>query len=149
LNYSWNNKEKKVSVINIATTGNESDQHTNAKRRLHQIIEDMGFIADFEISTGTTKTEIGERNYTVDLFAFWTHAPTGVTHKIAFEVEGFKGHNSNRQHARDNNRDKAHLRKGIFTVRINMKDLVGKKQLDDNTHKHEIIWQLVNQGLNI
>ena len=135
--------------MSIATTGNESKQHTNAKRRLYNIVEEMGMVADFEISTGTTKTEIGERNYTVDLFAFWVDTRAGVTHKIAFEVEGYKGHNSNRQHARDNNRDKGHLEKAIYTVRIQMKDLVGKNKLDDTTHKHEIIWQLVNQGLNI
>ena len=133
----------------VPTKGNESKQHTNAKRRLHGIVEDMGMIADFEISTGRTRTELGERNYTVDLFAFWTHAITGVTHKIAFEVEGYKGHISRRQNARDNNRDKGHIRKGILTVRIQMKDLVGKKKLDDTTIKHDIIWQLVNQGMNI
>jgi len=133
----------------IETTGNESKQHISAKRRLYGIVEDMGMVADFEIHTGTTKTEIGERHYTVDLFAFWTHVATGVTHKIAFEVEGYKGHNSRRQNARDNNRDQGHLRKGICTVRIQMKDLVGKKNLDDTTLKHEIIWQLIRQGMNM
>jgi len=135
--------------MSISTTGNESKQHTNAKIRLKQIVEDFGMIADYEISTGITKTEIGTRNYTADIFAFWTHVRTGVTHKIAFEVEGFKGHQSKRQIVRDIIRDQGHIRKGICTVRINMKDLVGKKKIDDTTIKHEIIWQLINQGMNI
>ena len=135
--------------MSIPTTGNESPQHKNAKKRLCSIAEDMGMVAEYEVSTGTTKTEIGERNYTADIFSFWTHARTGVTHKIAFEVQGFKGHNSARQQYRDNIRDQGHIRKGICTVRIQMTDLVGKKKIDDTTIKHEIIWQLVNQGLNI
>ncbi len=131
--------------MSIATTGNESQQHKNAKIRLKQIVEDMGMIADYEISTGTTETEIGSRNYKVDLFAFWTHIGTGNTEKIAFEVEGFKGHNSKRQNARDNNRDKGHLTKRIKTVRIGMKDLVGRKKIDDETIMAEIRWQLQRQ----
>jgi len=132
--------------MSIATTGNESKQHTNAKIRLKKIVEDMGMIADYEISTGTTETEIGPRNYTIDIFAFWTNARTGTTKKIAFEVEGHKGHESKRQHSRDINRDKAHLQKGIYTVRINMKDLVGKKKIYDGTIKEEIWYQLTQQG---
>ena len=135
--------------MSIPTLGNESKQHTNAKIRLKRIVEDMGFVAEYEISTGTTKTALGERNYTVDIFAFWTHAATGVTHKIAFEVHGFKGHHSKRNDTRDKIRDNALIRKGILTVRIDMHDLVGKKKLDDNIIKEEIIWQLINQGLNI
>jgi hypothetical protein len=130
----------------IATTGNESKQHTNAKIRLLGIVQHMGLIAEYEISTGTTETEVGPRNYTVDIFAFWTNARTGVTKKVCFEVEGFKGHESKRQHARDINRDKAHIKKGIYTVRINMKYLVGKKKLDDGTIKEEIWYQLTQQG---
>ena len=132
--------------MSIPTLGNESKQHTNAKIRLKRIVEDMGFVAEYEISTGTTETALGERNYTIDIFAFWTNARTGVTKKIAFEVEGFKGHESKRQHVRDINRDKAHLQKGIYTVRINMKDLVGKKRLDINTIEDEICYQLRKQG---
>lgn len=128
--------------MSVATTGNESKQHIAAKRRLFDIIEKMGMVADFEIHTGTTKTTLGERNYTVDLFAFWTHPRTGITDKIAFEVEGFKGHNSSRQRARDKLRDKAHLEKGIITVRINMWDLVGAERLDEQTIMLEILYQL-------
>jgi hypothetical protein len=128
--------------VSIATTGNESKQHIAAKRRLYDIIDKMGMIADFEISTGTSETTLGERDYTVDLFAFWTHARTGITEKIAFEVEGYKGHNSTRQRARDKFRDQAHLNKGIRTVRIDMKVLVGKQKLDDDVIEHEILWQL-------
>ena len=132
--------------MSIATTGNESEQHQHAKQRLRQIVEGMGMIADYEISTGTTETEIGPRNYTVDLFAFWPDFRTRTTIKVAFEVEGFKGHNTKRQFARDNNRDKAHLKKGIRTVRINMKDLIGKTKVDDYTIKADILWQLAKQG---
>ncbi len=131
--------------MSVATTGNESEQHQRAKQRLKEIVEDMGMVADYEISTGTTETEIGTRNYTVDLFAFWTDPRAGTTKKIAFEVQGFKGHNSTRQIARDINRDKAHLAKGIYTVRILMKDLVGKKKLDNSTIIADILWQLRGQ----
>jgi len=135
--------------MSIPTLGNESKQHTNAKIRLRSIAESMGFVAEYEISTGTTETALGERNYTVDIFAFWYNTRTGITKKVCFEVEGFKGHESKRQHVRDINRDKAHLQKGICTVRINMKDLVGKKKLEDGDIKEEIIWQLINQGMNL
>jgi hypothetical protein len=128
--------------MSIATTGNESKQHIAAKRRLFTIVEEMGMIADFEIHTGTTETTLGERSYTVDLFAFWTHARTGITEKIAFEVEGYKGHNSSRQRARDKFRDNEHLKKGIVTVRLLMGDLIGSQKLDDATIQLEILYQL-------
>jgi hypothetical protein len=130
--------------MSIATTGNESKQHINAKRRLFDIVEDLGMVADFEIRTGTTETTLGPRDYTVDLFAFWTHARTGVTEKIAFEVEGYKGHNSTRQRNRDKFRDQVHAEKGIKTVRIQMYDLIGRDKLDDNTISLEILYQLKN-----
>ena len=132
--------------MSIATTGNESEQHIRAKQRLHGIASDMGFIVDYEISTGVTETEIGKRNFTVDILAFWTNARTGDTKKIAFEVHGFKGHNTTRQIARDKNRDRGHLTKGIYTVRIEMKDLVGRKKQDNNTIGNEIWYQLGLQG---
>lgn len=135
--------------MSIATTGNESKEHINAKVRLWHIVVYMGFAPDYEIRTGTTKTDRGDRNYTVDLFAYYIHAKSGQSIKVAFEVEGFKGHNSNRQIARDNNRDKGHLTKNIYTVRIKMKDLVGKKKLDSDTIKEEIIYQLKNQGCEL
>lgn len=99
-------------------------------------------IADVEIRTGTTKTALGERNFTADIFAFWTNIRTGITKKIIFEVRGYKGHNSKRQIARDTNRDNAHKEKGIKTVRIDMKDLVGKKKQPTPVIEEEINWQL-------
>jgi len=129
--------------MQIPTTGNESKQHQRAKERLYQIITEKGIIAQFEISTGITETALGKRHYTVDLFGFWYNARTGNHKKIAFEVRGYKGHDSRRQIARDNNRDKAHKEsKRIFTVRLEMTDLVGRKKQDDETIWNEILYQL-------
>lgn len=129
-----------VLEMSIPTTGNESEQHQKAKIRLKQIVTDLGIIADYEIKTGYTQTDIGERTYTVDLFGFWTTRKG--TEKIAFEVRGYKGHDSKWSNYKDRCRDKAHLAKGIKTVRIEMKDLVGRKKMDDETIKEEILWQL-------
>lgn len=129
-------------MMSIATTGNESQQHQKAKIRLKQIVTDLGIISDYEIGTGTTKTALGDKNFTIDLFGFWTNVKTGITEKIAFEVRGYKGHNSKWANFKDRCRDQGHLSKGIRTVRIEMKDLVGRKKQDDETIKEDILWQL-------
>jgi len=129
--------------MQIPTTGNESKQHQRAKERLYQIITEKGIIAQFEIGTGTTETALGKRHYTVDLFGFWYNARTGTFKKIAFEVRGFKGHNSRQNIVRDKRRDQAHLEfKNIYTVRLEMTDLVGRKKQDDETIWNEILYQL-------
>jgi hypothetical protein len=126
----------------IKTTGNESEQHQKAKIRLKEIVTELGIIADYEIGTGITKTPLGDKTFTIDLFGFWTNARTGVTQKIAFEVRGFKGHDSKWTRYKDRLRDQSHLGKGIKTVRINMLDLVGRKAVDKQTIKEDILWQL-------
>lgn len=131
--------------MSILTTGNESKQHQKAKERLLNIVRDIGMQAEYEINLGTTETPLGKRNYTADIFAFWTHARTGTTKKIVFEVDGFKGHNSKRQIARDKVRSDGLRSKGIMTVRINMHDLVGKKKLEDFDIRKEIYYQLGRQ----
>ena len=126
------------------TTGNESPQHQKAKKRLHQILEESPYfiVSDYEISLGTTKTALGQRDYTADLFGFWYNPRKGTHRKIAFEVRGFKGHNSKRNAARDQLRDCALAEKGIETVRLEMLDLVGKKKLGDILILNEILYQL-------
>jgi hypothetical protein len=125
----------------LKTTGNEYPPHIKAKERLKAIIEEKGLIADYEIGIGSTETEIGQRDYTVDLFAFWTNARTGITKRIAFEIDG-KYHNSKTQLYKMRNRDKALLNKGIYTVRLRTGWLVGRGKVDDETIWNEILYQL-------
>ena len=115
-------------MLSIPVTGNESPQHQRAKLRLYNLLKENGFYPEFEIATGITKTEIGERNYTVDIFAFWPNLRT----RIAFEIDG-KSHYSKWSRHKMANRDKAHRQKGILTVRIDVRDLVGKNKQDDDT----------------
>ena len=125
----------------IPITGNEYPQHIKGKERVYQIITEKGLIAKYEVSLGITETEIGIRNFTADIFAFWTNARTGITKRIAFEIDG-KYHNSKLQLHKMANRDKALRKRGIYTVRLRTDWLVGKGKVDDQTIWNEILYQL-------
>lgn len=125
-----------MNVPIIKTTGPESVAHQRAKLRLLSIVKEMGMIADVEIRTGITKTPLGDKTFTADVFAFWKGQ------MVILEVRGYKGHNTKWAIFKDKIRDQAHQQKKMRTVRIEMKDLIGRKKQDDDTIKADILWQL-------
>ena len=126
----------------LILVGNEYPEHIHAKKRLSKILRKKGFITFYEVDTGTTETEIGPRHYTVDILGVWQYSSRSVQ-EIAFEVDGKKGHNSKRNRARDEFRDRVHWQyKRLPTIRLNRFWLAGRGKVDDNDIWLEIIWQL-------
>ena len=122
--------------------GNEYEGHRNAKKRLAKILRKKGFITFYEVDTGPTETEIGQRSYTADILAIWQYSSRNVQ-EIIFEVDGKKGHSSQRGRARDKFRDRVHWEyKRLPTVRLNRFWLSGRGKVTDDDIWIEIIWQL-------
>ena len=122
--------------------GNEYEGHRNAKKRLAKILRKKGFITFYEVDTGPTETEIGQRSYTADILAIWQYSSRNVQ-EIIFEVDGKKGHSSQRGRARDKFRDRVHWEyKRLPTVRLNHFWLAGRGKVTDDDIWIEIIWQL-------
>ena len=134
----WSEPPKQLLI----TKGNEYPGHIHAKKRLSKILKKKGFITFYEVDTGTTETEIGPRNYTIDVLGIWQY-PNRFVQEIAFEVDGKKGHMSKRNRARDEFRDRVHWQyKRLPTVRLIRPWLAGKGKVDDHDIWIEIIWQL-------
>ena len=126
----------------LLLTGNEYPEHRHAKKRLAKILRKKGFITFYEVSTGITETEVGPRNYTIDLWGIWQHTDGRIT-EIAFEVDGHKGHHSKRNRDRDKFRDRVHWEyKKIPTIRLNRFWLAGRDKVTDDDIWIEILWQL-------
>lgn len=126
----------------LLNKGNEYPEHIHAKKRLAKILRKKGFITFYEVDTGNTETEIGVRNYTVDVLGIWQYSSKSVQ-EIAFEVDGKKGHDSKRNRARDRFRDRVHWEhQRLPTVRLNRFWLAGRNKVDDNDIWIEILWQL-------
>ena len=126
----------------LITKGNEYPGHIHAKKRLSKILKKAGFYTDFEVDTGITETEIGPRNYSIDVLGIWQHSD-GHVQEIAFEVDGKKGHMSKRNRARDEFRDRVHWQyQRLPTVRLNRPWLSGRGRVSDNDILIEIVWQL-------
>ena len=122
--------------------GNEYEGHRNAKKRLAKILRKKGFITFYEVDTGPTETEIGQRSYTADILAIWQYSSRNVQ-EIIFEVDGKKGHSSQRGRARDKFRDRVHWEyKRLPTVRLNRFWLAGRNKVTDDDIWIETIWQL-------
>ena len=122
--------------------GNEYEGHRNAKKRLAKILRKKGFITFYEVDTGPTETEIGQRSYTADILAIWQYSSRNVQ-EIIFEVDGKKGHSSQRGRARDKFRDRVHWEyKRLPTIRLNRFWLSGRGKVTDDDIWIEIIWQL-------
>jgi len=122
--------------------GNEYEGHRNAKKRLAKILRKKGFITFYEVDTGPTETEIGQRSYTADILAIWQYSSRNVQ-EIIFEVDGKKGHSSQRGRARDKFRDRVHWEyKRLPTIRLNRFWLSGRGKVTDDDIWIETIWQL-------
>ena len=126
----------------LLTKGNEYAGHIYAKRRLSKILRKVGFITFYEVETGPIETELGLRNYSIDVFGIWQHSD-GSVREIAFEVDGKKGHQSKHNKSRDNFRDRIHWEyQELPTVRLERPWLSGKSKVSDNDILREIVWQL-------
>ncbi len=128
--------------LTLLTKGNEYEGHIQGKKRLSKILRKRGFYTYYEVDTGTTETEIGQRSYTVDILGVWQHSD-GRVQEIAFEVDGFKGHHSKRNIAKDKFRDRVHWQyQGLPTVRLLRPWLSGRHKVNDGDIWIEILWQL-------
>ena len=126
----------------LLTKGNEYPEHIHAKKRLSKILRKKGFYTFYEVDTGPTETEIGQRSYTADILAVWQHA-TGDVQEFIFEVDGKKGHSSQRGRTRDKFRDRVHWEyQRLPTIRLERPWLSGRKKVDDQDIWIEVIWQL-------
>src|ERR1044071_8587880 len=107
---------------------NESPQHFAGKARVEKLVLEDGwsiYIRDMEDSFPFL-TSLGRREYYPDLMAW----KDGVGW-VVFEVDGKKGHSSVVDHHKMELRDKEFLSRGIRTVRLSTKDLVGRKRQTD------------------
>jgi hypothetical protein len=126
----------------LLTKGNEYEGHIQGKKRLSKILRKRGFYTWYEVDTIPTETEIGTRSYTIDVLGVWQY-DNGTVTEIAFEVDGFKGHNSKRQRDRDKFRDRVHWEyQRLPTVRLLRPWLAGKSKVSDDDIMIEIVWQL-------
>jgi hypothetical protein len=117
----------------------ESPKHWLAKLTLQKILlENDWSIIDDEYALRTINTVVGERDYTIDLFA----EKDGK--RYAFECDGKKGHSSKRDLYKMKIRDGALLTIGIKTIRLKVDDLVGKKKQGVDIILKEIEYQLAS-----
>ena len=133
---------QKLEDLVLLTKGNEYPEHIHAKKRLSKILRKKGFITFYEVSTGNIETELGPRNYSIDVFGIWQFH-NGNIQEISFEVDGKKGHFSKRNRARDEFRDRVHWQyKRLPTIRLERPWLSGKHKVTDDDIWIEVVWQL-------
>lgn len=117
----------------------ESPYHKQGCARIEQIV----MLDDWEIWIRDMEdffpflTPLGERTYYPDLMAW----KDGIGW-VVFEVDGKKGHWTNRDLQKMAIRDKAFLDHDIRTVRIKTKDLVGVKKQTTELILQEVDYQL-------
>ena len=102
----------------------ESEKHWDAKAALTKILllNDYSLVID-EYALRTINTVVGERDYTVDLFAEDKEGK-----RYAFELDGKVGHSTKRDFYKMKIRDEALLTLGIQTIRLGVDDVVGRKK---------------------
>ncbi len=121
----------------------ESLRHLEAKERLEEIAVQCGFwYICSEIQLQETRIEyLGERTYTPDLL-FEKDEKMYI-----FEADGKKGHSSKRDQDKDKLRDKILGGQGFTTIRIPVKDLIGRRKLSNQDIIKEIDWQIMTKTL--
>ncbi len=128
----------------IATTGNEYEGHLRAKQILGKFLQTKGFVlVGYEIPTGVSRQATARFCFTADIYTIWEHYRRPAYAEIIFEIDGHVGHHSPRAANKDRDRDNKHWdQKGISTVRIQTKDIVGRKKVDLSIIWKDIKWQL-------
>ena len=102
----------------------ESLKHWDAKAALTKILLLNGYsLVQDEYALKTINTVVGERDYTIDLFA-----EDKAGKRYAFELDGKVGHSTKRDFYKMKIRDEALLVLGIRTVRLSVDDVVGRKK---------------------
>ena len=119
----------------------ESEKHWDAKAALTKILllNDYSLVID-EYALRTINTVVGERDYTVDLFA------EKEGKRYAFELDGKVGHSTKRDLYKMKIRDEALLALGIKTIRISVNDVVGRKKQPLEVILDEIEYQKKKVG---
>ena len=114
----------------------ESLNHWRAKGALTKILllDDYSLVQD-EFALETINTVVGERDYIIDLFA------EKEGKRYAFELDGWKGHSTKRDFYKMKIRDESLLKLGIRTIRIPVRDVVGRKKQPLNIILSEIEYQ--------
>jgi hypothetical protein len=117
--------------------GNQSPQHQRAKERLVEIALQSGYeFVCAEVEQQKIRIPLlGERSYTPDLIF-----QKGGKFYI-LEADGKKGHTSRRSKDKDKLRDKVFGDRGIRTLRVKVKDLIGRKKQADQDIIRDLEWQ--------
>jgi hypothetical protein len=129
---------RRIQKINIPKgPGNQGPAHQKAKERLVQIALQSGFkYVCSEVQQPKIRIPfLGERSYTPDLIF-----EKGGKFYI-LEADGKKGHTSKRDKDKDELRDKVFGDRGIRTLRVKVKDLIGRKKQTDQDIIRDLEWQ--------
>jgi hypothetical protein len=128
---------QKINIVIPRGPGNQSPQHQRAKERLVQIALQGGYeFVCSEVCQGEIWIPLlGKRSYTPDLI----FQKGGK--KYILEADGKKGHTSKRSKDKDELRDEVFGDRGIRTLRIKVKDLIGRKKQADQDIIRDLEWQ--------
>ena len=128
---------KKINIVIPKGPGNQGPAHQRAKERLAQIALQSGFkFVCSEVQQSKIRIPLlGERSYTPDLIF-----EKGGKFYI-LEADGKKGHTSRRDIDKAKLRDKVFRDRGIRTLRVKVKDLIGRKKQSDQDISRDLEWQ--------